>query len=653
MICKSCGAEIKPGAKFCEYCGTKLEETGSNVESNSSTNAFHKDEGRPVKGYEEKKSSYTPPERPKVTPKEPSAEGPTSTSASMPNFESNGVPQKKKGLSSCCLVSLIVGIIIFVIVMSLIIAAFAFFLKYGDDEASETVVTPTAAAMYTPAASQNNNNVISTALFNNNAVRDHLVSLKGNGEDKVTVMVYMNGSDLETDDKEATTDLAEMIKAGSSDKVDVVVQTMGTKKWHNYNISNKSTQIHEVTANGLKTVKDLKQQLDCTESKTLSDFISWTAQNYPADRYILVFWDHGGGPIYGFGYDQYNEEGMLTIDEMQDALKAAGVYFDFIGMDCCIMSSLEVCCALYDYCDYTVLSEDFEPGLGWAYTGWMKALYKNTSISTPDLAKIIIDDMVQANAAYGSDNDAILALIDQSKLKVLYKAWTDFAYANEAALLGSNYSRPVKARGKIHPKFGMFSDWLQSDDDDSYSLSDYYITDIMAVAQTIKTKETEALSSALDNTLIYVGATEGDKDFTGISVTLPYGDANFYADLKRIFTNCGIDSEYVAWLEKFVGSSNSENFYSYDNWDDSWSGWDDYEDDFNWLDWLFSDDDYGSDEYWDDDYWGWDDWDYDDSWNSWFDNSDYDYDSWDYDNIDWDSMDDYYFDFGFLSDWFW
>ena len=123
-------------------------------------------------------------------------------------------------------------------------------------------------------------------------------------EPTTTVLVYMNGSNLESEDGEATIDLNEMVAAGTSDKVNVLVQTMGTKKWDKtFGISGKRTQRYKVSGKGLALVDDSLGQLDTTKASTLQDFISWGAANYPADRYILLFWNHGGGPVYGFGYD--------------------------------------------------------------------------------------------------------------------------------------------------------------------------------------------------------------------------------------------------------------------------------------------------------------------------------------------------------------
>lgn len=447
--------------------------------------------------------------------------------------------------------------------------------------------------------------------FPEDMVKEKQTEIKGDGKDQATVFVYMNGSDLESEDGEATEDLCEMLAANISSQVNVLVETIGTKSWSKrLGIASDHTQRYKVEAGNLMLVDDSLGQLDCTSPDTLADFISWGAENYPANRYILIFWDHGAGPVYGFGYDEHqSEDSVLTIDEIQTAIRQSGIYFDIIGMDSCIMSSLELCCAMYNYCDYMILSEDFESGYGWSYTGWLNALSENSSISSEELGKIIVDDMIADNEENG-EGASTLALIDESYMKVLYTAWADFAYANEPALLGENYSMHVRGGRRAHPvlrKKGLF-DFL-FDEDGDYSMSDYYITDIMAVAQNIESKEAEALAAAVNLSICYFNCTDDEVGMTGLSVTLPYGDSEFYGYLYPVFTGVGMDADYVGWLEKFVYAEGYNDYYDYESWyEDDWEGWDDYEDDWDWIDWLFFEDD----DYWEDD--SWDEWGSDQSW---------------------------------------
>lgn len=449
-----------------------------------------------------------------------------------------------------------------------------------------------------------------------------------------TVLVYMNGSDLESEAGEASSDISEMLESGIGDNANVVIQTMGTKQWQDHNIASDHTQRLAITNGEVKVVDDTLGQLDTTDPKTLSDFIRWGVEQYPADRYMLVLWNHGAGPVYGFGYDEWQGDyAALTLNEMQQALKEnSDVHFDFIGMDCCIMSSLETYHVLQPFCDYAILSEDFEPGVGWSYANWMRMLEKDPTTDTVTLGKTIVDDMIAAVEEDPENGGATLALVDESVIPTLYNAWVDFAYENKATLLGTNYSQEVSQRGRfvqhapgapnnapnglndtntpnvpndfdtpndsnVYPgmpdgdDLGTLSndpygqgphlqnDWYGTDEwydmwdsDASYvTMSDYYVTDIMSVATSIDSAKASALKSAMEKAIVHYGKTSGETNMEGIGVTLPYGDSEFYDQLKEVFEACGIDQNYVSWLEEFVEAEGANDYYDYETTEDLWT----------------------------------------------------------------------------------
>ncbi len=400
-------------------------------------------------------------------------------------------------------------------------------------------------------------------------VRSPLVTPKGNGEDEVTVMIYMNGSDLESYNGFATEDIYEILEAESNDKLHILIQTMGTMQWQDPRIASDHTQRFEIKGGDLVLVDDSLAQLDCTDPDTFLDFLKWGGKRYASDRYFLVLWDHGGGSVDGFGYDEWQDpENSLTIDEMVQALYTSGMKFDFIGMDACIMSSIEVCYALYDYCDYCVLSEDFESALGWSYSGWMSALAENTSIDTISLAKILIDDMVRFNEQDYFGSSSTLALIDERYIPAAFEAWMNFAYANEETLLSVNYSREVERSGRAHPKV-------------SSTLAQYYITDILALAVSVSSPQTKSLVGKLANCVAYYNCSYDNTGLTGLSVTLPYGDNEFYDSLGQVFAGIGINKRYIQWLGNFQTQAAADNYYDYYEFDNEWEGWDD----FDYEDW--------------------------------------------------------------------
>ncbi len=393
-----------------------------------------------------------------------------------------------------------------------------------------------------------------------------------------TIMIYMNGSDLETKAGQATWDISEMLSSGIGKNVNVIIQTMGTRRWQDYGISGKTAQTWKIEDRELSLIRDDLGQLDCTSPDTLSEFIGFCKSDYPAQRYLFLFWDHGGGPVYGFGLDEWqNEEDSLTIAEMAKAFSEhPDIHFDIIGMDCCIMASLETCYALAPYCKYTLLSEDFESGLGWSYRGWMRKFEENPGMSTPLLGKEIVDDAIEANETSPDGDSACIGLFNESTAKNLFAVWKMFAYKNENALLGKNYSKRHRAKGRLSR--GFFDDIWESDLS-NVTLSDYYITDILALVENIdnSSEEAKSLTSALKAAVAYYGHTSDKNELTGLAVSLPYGDSDFYNQLKSVYRDIDLDSEYIQWLGHFVSESSYESFYDYDSFENGWGGWGAYE----------------------------------------------------------------------------
>lgn len=404
---------------------------------------------------------------------------------------------------------------------------------------------------------------------------------EGTGDKSATVMIYMNGSDLESDGGAATEDILEMIESGIGNNVNVVLQTMGTKQWQNDSISPNTAQTFVIKDRDLKLVRDRLGQISCVSEDTLSEFVDYCKTNYPADRNILIFWDHGGGPVYGFGVDEWQDENdSLTLSEISRALKKSGVYFDFIGMDCCIMANLETCYAFAPYCKYTLLSEDFESGLGWSYTDWMKALEENPGISTPLLGKKIIDSIIKDNETSEYGDSSCMGMFNESTASNLFEAWKAYAYKNQDAFFGTNYSRQHKARGRAS-KAG-----FENYGSDMYdvTLSDYYITDVLALIESVDNESTEAknLTSALKAAVTYYGHTSDKNELTGLSVSLPYGDERLYDEILTAYKDINIDNEYLEWLGNFVEAGG--DYYGYEDFEEGWGGWSDYEADYGCCD---------------------------------------------------------------------
>ena len=371
-----------------------------------------------------------------------------------------------------------------------------------------------------------------------NKIRDYYTNLQGNGRDKVTVMIYMCGADLESSYGLATADLNEMCAAGISDKVNIIIETGGAKKWQNNIISNKTTQRYKVVKGGVQKLQDMGKQLVMTSADTLSDFIQYCADRYPADRYMLIFWDHGGGSVSGYGYDEnYTSKGSMPLDQIDKALAAGGVKFDIIGFDACLMACLENAFVCEKYADFLLASEESEPGYGWYYTDWINQLSQNTSVSSEALGKTIVDTYIAHCKSDSPRSDATLSMIDLKKLAAnVPEALNEFAQATSIQITQS-YSTVANARSRAH-------EFASSSKIDQVDLIDF--------AQRLGTSQAKALVNALNKSIAYSKANIGNV--YGVSVYFPYKRSAYVGSMASINGKTGFDSDYTACLRTFASA---------------------------------------------------------------------------------------------------
>ena len=188
-------------------------------------------------------------------------------------------------------------------------------------------------------------------------------------ERQLTVMVYMCGSNLESTYGSATADLAEMSSAGiDGEKTCVLVMTGGSTRWLQ-GYDPEESVITEVGARGSRVIQRTEKK-NMGQGEALTDFLRFCTETRPAERYALILWDHGAGPVDGVCWDEQNGGDHLTLRELTDALAESPFRerkLDWIGFDACLMSSVEVAGRLAPYAEYMIASQAEEPATGWNY----------------------------------------------------------------------------------------------------------------------------------------------------------------------------------------------------------------------------------------------------------------------------------------------
>lgn len=385
----------------------------------------------------------------------------------------------------------------------------------------------------------------------------------------LTILFYICGSDLESENGEATRDIREMIASGigASGDVSVLLATGGASRWQQYGISGGSVQYYRLGAGAPELLRDAGRR-SMGDAGTLSDFLRYGMSAAPADRTMLVLWDHGGGPIFGLCNDENHGDDALTLDELKAGLRAGlnGTKLDVIAFDCCLMNCLDLCGALAGLADYAVLSQEMVSGTGLDYDGWMKPLAADPDLPAEKIALSMAETYVAENEKGRSPETATMSVIDLGKIPAVLDAAEAFS-ASLAALVRTNLSGVIRVRNRL-TSFGEFLD------SDASDLLD--IEDMCGAFSALLPAECEALRLAARAAVLGNYATGDIAAYAhGLSFFMPFdtvrsdsreilawygGQAGAYADLAVAMTSQVSASGYTM----AAASATPTSFYFHD-----------------------------------------------------------------------------------------
>lgn len=369
--------------------------------------------------------------------------------------------------------------------------------------------------------------------------RDKRVKLLGDGRDTATIMIYMCGTDLESRSGMGTADIQEMLAADLGDKVNLLIYTGGCTGWRNDQISSKTNQIWQIKNKNLTCLKSDLGSVPMTDPDTLTGYIQWCVSNYPATRYELIFWDHGGGSISGYGYDQkFPSDGSMGLSNIHTALENAGISFDFIGFDACLMATAENALMLTQHADYLIASEETEPGVGWYYTNWLTAFGADPSMSTLELGQKIADDFVDVCAQKCPGQMTTLSVVDLAELEAtIPSSLTDFSQAASKLISSKQYQTLSDARSHTR-------EFARS------SRIDH--VDFVHLARNLGNPESNALADALLSTVKYNRTSSNMTNAYGLSIYFPYQNVSKVDKAVASYKQIGMDEAYVRCIQQFA-----------------------------------------------------------------------------------------------------
>ena len=369
------------------------------------------------------------------------------------------------------------------------------------------------------------------------------------GDKNVVVMTYMIGSNLEHKAGLASANITQMIEATKQgDGLTFVMEAGGTNRWFTDGIDAATYGRYEIKGGELTKVKALSDDMSMSDEKSLEDFLKWTKKNYPADRYMLVLWDHGGGVCGGYGQDDINSKtdgdnpfGCLQVNEILNAIKASDTKFDVIGFDACLMQDIEIAAAMEPYADYYLASEEVEGGYGWFYTSAFGKLAADPGLSTEAFAEDLLSTYDQLNTIVKDedgtpDTGATLSLVDTTLAKPAYKEFCDFL--NHADKL-------IREDPDAYADFAVAGT-------NAYNFSSDMQIDLVDFLTTLRKadynntlgsdKKIKNLSDTIHSCVLYRNKASA-SGINGMAFAFPYKAIGFYSDTSKQLKNMSLKTE--------------------------------------------------------------------------------------------------------------
>lgn len=131
----------------------------------------------------------------------------------------------------------------------------------------------------------------------------------------------------------------------------------------------------------------------------LIEYVKWAMERFPAKRYMLDFWNHGGA-FWGICWDDSHGDHGDALDMtelsygLEEITRHLGRKIDIIGFDACLMAQTAVLYQIKDYCDIAVASGFVEPGDGWPYERILPPLVSSPEMEPAELAITIVDEYI-------------------------------------------------------------------------------------------------------------------------------------------------------------------------------------------------------------------------------------------------------------------
>lgn len=212
--------------------------------------------------------------------------------------------------------------------------------------------------------------------------------------DTYTVMLY-GCSDTKLDQALAY-NLTQLQATGKKERVNFAGLVKFSPKIQAAQEKLNGTRYLTMTDKGMTNQRRYESTYRMDNPENLANFIKETKEKMPADKYILVLWNHGSE--FGIGdkpvqssypesegsrallFDESNAGVAMSTFELEKAIKDSDTKFDLMYLDVCNNGMIETYYQLKDCADYIMAAMQLTPGIGGNYTQLLNDLQEKETL---------------------------------------------------------------------------------------------------------------------------------------------------------------------------------------------------------------------------------------------------------------------------------
>lgn len=367
-----------------------------------------------------------------------------------------------------------------------------------------------------------------------------------------TIMIYMDGSNLESEAGIATADLNSITPSEVDKNVKVYLYTGGTKKWFNF-VSSDENAIYELKDSGFEKVKKYDKK-NMGSPDTLSEYLTYVYKNSKTSKYDLVLYNHGGA-THGAIYDDYTNDNLSLSDfkkALDDSPFNSRNKLETVLFRTCLNGTIEVANTFKDYSNYMVASEEITNGS--AKTSVLNYINDiDSNDSAIDYSKKFIDaydEQMEKIDPLGFSSNPMYSVIDLNALDDFNKAFDEFI---GGVKLKDNYSSIVRLRSDLFQ-------FATSSNISDYDTVDLY--DLIVGLENYSSVKSNKVKQAYSKLVLYNWSDM--KGANGLSIYFPYnGSSSAQNMLMKVYDDLDYSNNYKKFIKNFKKTYDSGGVTSF------------------------------------------------------------------------------------------